>query len=182
MEINFDPFPVLQTSRLKLRRIEENDVNEIYFLRSDERLMKYLGRSPESSVETAALFIRNIQDQEKNGEGILWGITLHTNPTIIGTICYWHILKEHFRAEVGYLLHPDYQGKGYMDEAMEKVIDYGFNTMHLHSIEADADPQNSASIKLLVRNQFVKEALFKENYFYNGKFLDTVVYSLLKPT
>jgi len=179
MEISFDPFPVLQTMRLRLRRIEENDVNEIYFLRSDERLLQYLGRSPEKSIETAAIFISNIHQQEKKGEGILWGISVHDNPKIIGTICYWRIVREHFRAEVGYLLHPEYQGHGYMHEAMEKVIDYGFNTMHLHSIEANVDPQNMASRKLLERNHFIKEGCFKENYFYEGKFLDTVVYSRL---
>ena len=87
--------------------------------------------------------------------------------------------KEHYRAEIGYLLHPDYQQKGIMDEALKAVIKYGFETMQLHSIEANVNPANAASMKLLEKNGFVKEAYFKENYFYNGQFLDSVIYSLL---
>jgi ribosomal-protein-alanine N-acetyltransferase len=68
-----------------------------------------------------------------------------------------------------------------MTEAMDIVLDYGFNIMQLHSIEANVDPGNIASIKLLEKNGFVKEAHFKENLFFNGKFLDTVIYSLINP-
>jgi ribosomal-protein-alanine N-acetyltransferase len=66
-----------------------------------------------------------------------------------------------------------------MQEALLKVINYGFKVINLHSIEANVNPGNAASIKLLEKNKFVREAYFKENYFYNGKFLDTVIYSLL---
>jgi ribosomal-protein-alanine N-acetyltransferase len=73
----------------------------------------------------------------------------------------------------------DFQGKGIMQEAMSAVIKYGFEKMNLHSIEANVNPANESSIKLLERNDFIKEAYFKENYFYDGKFLDTAIYSLL---
>ena len=66
-----------------------------------------------------------------------------------------------------------------MNEAMDIVLDYGINIMQLHSIEANVDPGNTASIKLLEKKGFVKEAHFKENLFYNGKFLDTAIYSLI---
>jgi RimJ/RimL family protein N-acetyltransferase len=68
-----------------------------------------------------------------------------------------------------------------MQEAMIIVIDYGFRAMHLHSIEANVNPDNAASIKLLQRNNFVREAYHKENYYFNGKFLDSAIYSLLTP-
>jgi ribosomal-protein-alanine N-acetyltransferase len=68
-----------------------------------------------------------------------------------------------------------------MREAVSEVIKYGFTVMRLHSIEANVNPDNKASIKLLEKNCFAREAYFKENYFYNGKFLDTVIYSLLAP-
>jgi ribosomal-protein-alanine N-acetyltransferase len=51
--------------------------------------------------------------------------------------------------------------------------------MKLHSVEANVNPANNSSIKLLKKNKFVKEAHYKENYFYDGKFLDSAVYSLL---
>ena len=100
-------------------------------------------------------------------------------PKLIGTIGFWQIDKENYRAEIGYLLHPDQQGNGLMQEAIETVLQYGFQTMKLHSVEANVNPANIASIKLLEKKKFNKEAFFKENYYYNGKFLDTSVYSLL---
>ena len=64
---------------------------------------------------------------------------------------------------------------------MTSVLDYGFTTMLLHSVEANVNKDNAASMKLLAKNNFVREAYFKENYFYNGRFLDSVIYSLLAP-
>jgi ribosomal-protein-alanine N-acetyltransferase len=180
LNLNFDPFPILETERLLLRKLTSGDIHDIYFLRSDERILKYLGRSPDS-LQASAQFIQNIHENLKNSLGILWGIALKESPNIIGTICYWNIQPQHFRSEIGYALHPDHQGNGYMKEAMVKVIDFGFNTMELHSIEADVDPNNIASINLLERSHFVKEAHFRENFFYNGKFCDTAVFSLLSP-
>ena len=87
--------------------------------------------------------------------------------------------KENFRAEIGYALLPDYYKKGIADEALKAVIDYGFNTMNLHSIEANLNPDNIASAELLEKNNFEKEAYFKENYYFEGKFIDSLIYSLL---
>ena len=66
-----------------------------------------------------------------------------------------------------------------MQESIKEVIDYGFNVMKLHSIEANVNPDNAASIRLLERNKFKREAYYKENFYFNGKFLDTAIYSLL---
>jgi ribosomal-protein-alanine N-acetyltransferase len=66
-----------------------------------------------------------------------------------------------------------------MHEALEIVLDYGFGKIKLHSVEANANPENAASIKLLERNGFIREGYFKENYFFNGKFSDSAIYSLL---
>ena len=88
---------------------------------------------------------------------------------MIGTIGYWRIVKEHYRAEIGYLIATEQQGKGLMQEAISATLQYGFSEMKLHSVEANVNPNNPASIKLLERNHFIREAYFKENYFSNGK-------------
>jgi RimJ/RimL family protein N-acetyltransferase len=141
--------------------------------------MKYIDRAPATSLDDAMKHINLIIDLEKNNESVEWAITFKDDKKLIGTICLWNIQKENFRAEVGYALHPDFQGKGIMHEAMRAVLDYGFRIMLLHSVEANVNPNNAASIKLLERNKFVKEAHFKENYYYDGKFLDSAIYSLL---
>ncbi len=68
-----------------------------------------------------------------------------------------------------------------MQEALTAVLEYGFRTIGLHSVEANVDKENLASIRLLERNNFTREAHFKENYYFNGRFIDSVIYSLLAP-
>jgi ribosomal-protein-alanine N-acetyltransferase len=68
-----------------------------------------------------------------------------------------------------------------MSEALQAVINYGFTSIKLHSITANVNPNNQPSIRLLEKNGFVREGYYKENYYYNGKFLDSAIYSLLTP-
>lgn len=178
--LNFNPFPVLETERLILRQVSEKDIDEIFFLRSDPKILQFLGRDPAINADEALRFIKMINELEKNNEGITWGIVLKPHNKLIGTICYWNIMKGHYRAEVGYGLHTAFQGKGIMQEALQEVLRYGFETINLHSAEARTDPKNISSIKLLERNHFIREGLFKEDFFYKDNFLDTAVYSLLK--
>lgn len=180
LNTNFVPFPVLRTTRLSLRQITEKDVAEIFFLRSDNVVLRYLDKSPSPSPGETLEWIRRINDSERKGESITWGIAFGED-VLIGTICFWKLAKEHYRAEIGYALHPAMQGKGIMQEALTEVLNYGFKVMGLHSVEANVNPNNSSSIKLLERNGFVKEAHYKENYYFNGAFLDSAIYSLLKP-
>jgi ribosomal-protein-alanine N-acetyltransferase len=180
MILNFDPFPVLETNRVLLRRIEETDAEEIFQIRSDERIMQFIDRPRAKSIEDARALISRITDDTNKSQGITWAITLKENIKLLGTIGFWRITVEHFRAEIGYMLNFDYQGKGILSEAMPAILQYGFETIGLHSVEAQVKPGNNASIKLLEKNGFVREAYFNENYFFDGKFLDTVVYSVLK--
>ncbi len=181
LHLDFIPFPTLTTDRLQLRELNINDAPAIFFLRSNAEILKYLDRHPEKSIEETKAFIQKVEENKNNAEGILWAITLKENDAVIGTICYWRLEKQHYRAEIGYLLHPSYQGKGIMDEALKAVLQYGFDVMNLHSVEANVNPLNEASIRLLEKNGFVKEAHFKENYFFDGRFLDSAIYSLLAP-
>ena len=180
LPVNFNPFPIIHTERLLLRQVKQGDVNEIFFLRSDKRVLEYLDRAPAATIEDAAVWIEKIIDLEKNNDAVTWAITCKPDITLTGTIGFWNITKEHYRSEIGYVLHPHHHKKGIMQEAMTAVLEYGFKTMQLHSIEANVNPKNVASIKLLQRNNFIREAYFKENYFYDEKFLDTAIYSLIK--
>ena len=181
LELNFNPFPLLTTERLVLRQMSIDDANEMFFLRSDEHVMKYIDRPRAKSVEDAVQFIQMINIGLANNEYINWAIALKNDPKLIGNICFWRIQKEHYRAEIGYVLHPAYHGKGIMQEAIMAVLDYGFKIMGIHSVEANVNPENITSIKTLERTGFVREAYFKENYYYDGKFLDSAIYSLIKP-
>jgi len=181
LKLNFTPFPELTTERLLLRQITMDDAADIFFLRSDERVLKYIGKEPAASIEEAKAFIQKIADIIKANDGILWGITLQEESSkVIGTICYWNVQPENYRSEFGYALHPEYWRKGRMKEAILKVLDYGFETMKLHSVEARTAPGNIASGAVLEATGFVKEGHLKDEFFFQGKFSDTIIYSRLQ--
>jgi len=181
LQVNFFPFPTLKTNRLLLREISVDDSKEMFALRSNEINMQYIDRPRAKNEADALNYINVLTTALKNNEGVTWGITLKDDNKLIGTIGYWRIEKENYRAEIGYMLSNNFHRKGLMQEAMEVVLNYGFNIMELHSIEANINPVNIASTKILEKNNFVLEAHFKENYYYNGNFLDSYVYSLLTP-
>ncbi|MBF4471514.1 MULTISPECIES: GNAT family N-acetyltransferase [Flavobacterium] len=180
LEVNFLPFPVLKTERLVLRRVIENDAEAILALRSNDEVMKYIPRPYLKNKEDALELIAMFDDKIENGIGINWGIAFLDKPEkIIGIIGHYRMKPEHYRAEVGYMLFPEYNGKGIISEALRRVVDYGFKDMKLHSIEAILDPENTGSEKVLLKNGFIKEAHLIENEFYEGRFLDSMIYSKL---
>jgi len=180
LEFNFHPFPVIETERLTLRAITMDDAPKLFKLRNDLDVMRYIERLPHRTLEDSKEMIEKIMDGIKNNNMIEWVVTLKGKEDMIGSISYHRIEKEHHRAEIGYMLHPMYWRKGIINEAMIAVIRYGFETMKLHSVEANINPDNVASSNLLKKNGFVKEAYFKENYFFNGNFYDSEIYSLLE--
>ncbi|MBL7828314.1 MAG: GNAT family N-acetyltransferase [Saprospiraceae bacterium] len=177
--INFGPFPVLKTERLILREMVESDAEALLFLRTDPVVMKYLDRPKMESIEKAREFIGMVGNNFTQNEGINWAISIGDDPAMIGNICIWRIDKPHYRGEIGYAMHPAFHGQGIMQEAMRVVLNYGFNEMGLHSIEANVNPENLASIRLLERHGFRREAYFRENYYFEGTFMDSAIYSLI---
>lgn len=179
LQIDLSEFPVLTTARLVLREVRVEDAADLFVLRSDPRVMEHLGRPRATSLQDAHdLIARIIHDRNEN-DGITWAIAVKGNDRMIGTIGFYRLLKEHFRAEVGYLLHPDHWRKGIMGEALDAAVACGFDRLKFHSIEAVTDPANTASNALLAKHGFIREGLFRENYFWNGKFYDSAVWSRL---
>lgn len=184
LQLNFHPFPTLQTERLLLRQLKLTDASAIQQLRSNREVMRFINRPLLHTLPEAEAWVEmNLKTMAENA-GINWCICLKEDAeNFIGSIGFWRIEKEHHRAEIGYMLHPAYQGKGLMCEAIQAVNDYGFKHMHLHSIEAQIDPRNLASASVLKKTGFIQEAYFRENYRYEGAetYSDTAIFSLLAP-
>lgn len=162
VDINFTPFPNLRTDCLVLRKVQVEDENEFFILKSDEEILKYLDAKAKTFDE-ARKFLRKINEGIAENEWILWGITLTNENKLIGTICLWNISREYSRAEIGYELMPAYQGRGIMQEAATAVIEYGFKSMKLQSIVAFPNPNNLRSIRLLERHNFGKKNLKRDD-------------------
>lgn len=155
--MKFIPFPEIKTERLFLRKIEQSDCDVILFLRSDATVTKFIER-PENrktkNIADAIKFIKQLNEYLETNKSITWGITLKNNSKITGTICLWNFSKNNKTAEVGYDLDPKFQGKGIMNEALKMVVDFGFNELRLHKIEAFTYNENENSKKLLKKNGF----------------------------
>ena len=180
LEFNFTPFPILETERLLLRRVDNKDVNEVFSMRSDAETMKYIPRPLVTNNEEALSHIDLLDSGLEKNEAINWAITFKGENKLLGIIGFYRTKFEDYRSEIGYMLLSENHGKGIASEAVERALDYGFNEINLHSIEAIIDPRNEESERVLLKNGFVKEGHIKENTFFNGEFLDSVIYSKIK--
>jgi ribosomal-protein-alanine N-acetyltransferase len=141
---------------------------------------RFLDRPKAITIEEAKQFIYKINDGINKNEWVYWAITLKNETKLIGTICYWNISKENDRAEVGYELHPRYQGKGIMQEALLKVIDFGFEQMRLKTITAVPSDDNIKSRKLLEKNNFKIDSNLRTMLSQQQNLTQMVIYSLTK--
>jgi [ribosomal protein S5]-alanine N-acetyltransferase len=177
---SFDPFPVLETPRLVLRELVIEDAEAVFRNSSDPQVARFLGRDPDASLEVSLKRVQSCVDALKEHTGIRWAITLRGDPTLLGTVGFWKWNKPSFYAEIGYELGPAHWNKGYMTEAVRAALAFGFEHMDLNRVEANTDPDNLASRRVVEKLGFTHEATLRQNWFYAGKFLDSVIYGLLK--
>lgn len=174
-----EAFPIIETERLRLSSFDQNDTEHYFKLRSDNQFIKYLSTYPMTLSDAKLRIKETIEDFDKK-RGLSWKISLKKDSNLIGYLGFWRIDQAHFRAEVGFGIDLSYQGKGLMSEAMKAILNYGFHDIRIHSVLANVDVNNAASINLLKRLGFKKEAHFREDYFFDGKFLDSIHYCLLE--
>ena len=151
----FTPFPILTTERLTLRQLAIDDEQQIFTLRSDSEINKYLDRQLSNTIEDARNFINKVNESINKNDSLYWAITLSDKNKLIGTICLFGFSDENFKCEIGYELLTNFQGQGIMKEAMEKVIAYAFNTIKVKKIEAFLHRENLRSTKLLEKFSFI---------------------------
>ena len=179
LKYNFISYPIIETERFLLRRITISDAADLFKMRSNKKVMQYIGKPLANNIADVEQLITTFDSGISNKSALVWGITFKNQHQIIGTVSYHNIDRENYRSEIGYMLNSDYWQQRVLSEVLPEVIKFGFNILKLHSIEARIDPDNIASKKLLLKNNFVKEAYFKGNYFFNQQFMDTEVYSLI---
>jgi ribosomal-protein-alanine N-acetyltransferase len=170
----------LESERLILRAINSNDAKDLFLIRSNDEVMNFMDSYKHQSIQDSEKFISAIHKSYKEQTGINWAVIEKSTNIFIGYFGYWRIIKEHCRAEIGYALKPEFWGKGFMSEAMNCLIDFGFNNFKAHSIEANVNPKNKKSIQLLEKLNFKREAYFRENYLFNDRFIDSIIYSKLE--
>jgi ribosomal-protein-alanine N-acetyltransferase len=180
INLNFEVLPTIETDRLILRAITENDVEDVFEIRTNPKTMRYIPRPIAQNLNDAWNVIQIIKEGIETKTKINWAITQKGNDKLIGIIGYVNIHEHNSRAEVGYVLNENYHRKGITIEALHTVIQYGFNQFNFHSIEAIINPKNESSIQLALKSGFTKDAYFKDYIYFNEKYIDALVFSKVK--
>ena len=155
--MKFPEYLNIATPRLSLRPVADDDAAALYQIRSNALVNRYIGRALETNIAQTEAFIgQRIADRTAR-KAIYWVICKQDLDVPIGTICYWNMEPDRNLAELGYELHPDHQGQGYMREALEAVVKYGFEQMKLSVILALSEVDNVDSIRLLKHCNFVED-------------------------
>jgi RimJ/RimL family protein N-acetyltransferase len=170
----------LETGRLVLRWIDERDTEALFALFSDPEVTRYWSVDAWTSMEQARQMIQRDLAAYADGSGLRFAVHLAHRPGLIGTIGLHRFVDQSRRCEVGYALAPRHWGQGYIGEALSAALEYGFNHLNLNRVEADIDPRNAASARVLERLGFRKEGTMPERWIVNGEMADTVNHGLLK--
>jgi [ribosomal protein S5]-alanine N-acetyltransferase len=176
----FDPFPVLQQAPVLLRRIRPSDQAAVFRGLSDPDVIRYYGVEYHSLADTKVQ-MDWYQDILRLGSGIWWAITTEADGELIGTCGLYNLQTQHCKAELGYWLLPRYWGRGLMQAALETVMAYGFDTLHLHRIEAYVETKNVASGRLLQKLGFRQEGTLHDTEIKHGRFISLDIYAKLQP-
>jgi RimJ/RimL family protein N-acetyltransferase len=171
--------PTLQTPRLILRSLEASDVADVFAVFSDPMVMRYWDGAVMATLHDSMAYIDQIHHGFRRRELFQWGIADATTNAIIGTCTLTHCSTSHQRSEIGFAIRQERWGQGLGSEAVAAIVAFAFDTLGLHRIEADVDPRNERSLRLLERLGFRREGLMRERYYINGERQDAVVMGLL---
>ena len=174
-----DAFPVLDGTRVQLRAYREQDLASYFALYADARVTRYWSFPAWSELEAARERFPDMLAARDARNALAWAIVPHGLDAPIGNVSLFRIDAVQGRADIGYSLHPDHWGRGYASEALARVLKHAFDAMGLRRIEADIDPRNAASCRLVERLGFVREGLLRERWQVAGEVCDTALYGLL---
>lgn len=163
-----------------MRWASEDDVDALYEIFSDPRVMRYWSSGPLANREAAAAMQREIVQHNLSDTQMKWGLALRDTNKLIGTVTLFNLSRSNGRAEIGYAMGSAYWGKGYMNEALTGLIVHAFDVMNFRRLEADVDPRNNASIRTLERLGFQREGFLRERWHVGGELQDAYFYGLLK--
>ena len=177
--IEGDRLPTIDTPRVRMRWLEDSDVDALFDVFSDSRSMRFWSSPALIERSQAVDLLARIQEGFRARTLFQWGIERKDDSRIVGTTTLFHLDAGNARAEIGYYLGSAYWGNGYMQEALTALLNFSFGELKLRRIEADVDPRNAASLKSLDRLGFKQEGLLRERWNVAGEIQDTVFFGLL---
>jgi [ribosomal protein S5]-alanine N-acetyltransferase len=176
---DFTHFPILQTERLDLRQIQPADVNALLKLFGNAEVVRFLEMQPIKSIEQANEWLKWMGGSFAAKDGLRWGITLKDG-TFVGSAGLHHWNKEAHQAEISCDVAYPHWGHGYGNEAMQRILQFGWDSMNLNRIEAIVVKGNSRSVHTMEKLGFKQEGVLRQRLLKGGKFYDVHLFSLLR--
>jgi RimJ/RimL family protein N-acetyltransferase len=164
-----------------MRPFTPDDVESLYAIFSRPEVNTYLYHGPLSRHEVRELLerIAPMTGIDADQGALRLAVLLPDSGTLIGDVGLWRTSMEHNQAEVGFVVHPDHQGRGYALEAMQELLRIGFEEVGFHRIVGKCEARNAASAGLMERLGMRREAHFRENELVKGAWSDELVYAML---
>ena len=172
--------PTLEAPHLRLRHPRASDRAAVLALFGDAEAMRYWSHEPLQTDAAAADYLARIDRGFAERRLFQWAIADPETDLLIGTVTVWQWDRQNRRAEIGYIVHPDRWGQGLGREAVRRVLRFCFDEMDLHRVEADVDPANEGSVRLLRRLGFREEGRMRERWFTCGRWTDSLLFGLLR--
>jgi RimJ/RimL family protein N-acetyltransferase len=172
----------VRTDRLVLRAMTSGDVDDIHAYQSRPDVCRYMLFEPRTRDEVAEKVAKYSAALVLNGDGDFWQLAVEraSDPgRVIGDIYFAIKDAANASAEIGWTLHPDQMGSGYMTEAAGATLAIAFNDLELHRVRAQLDARNRRSAALCKRLGMRREALFREDMWFKGEWSDTAIYAIL---
>ena len=178
-----DPFadglPTLDGARVRLRPPRPADVPDLLALFGDAEALRYWSHGPLADLAAAQRYYRGMVAGLDARTLFQWAVTPPGEDRLVGTVTLVDWDRANRRAEIGFILHPSHQGRGLASDAVRAALAWAFGPMGLHRVEADVEPPNAASLRLLERLGFRREGLFRERWWTRGRWTDSVMLGLL---
>ena len=170
----------LQTPRLVIRMVAEEDLPALLAVNADDEATRYLPYASWSGMEDAQAWYGRAATRLEAHEAAQFVMVLRETGQVIGSCLLFKFDEASARAEVGYVLGREHWGGGYMLEAMKALVDFAFDEVGLRRLEAEIDPRNLASAKLLERLGFQLEGTLRERWDCKNEISDSGLYGLLR--
>jgi len=176
----FNPFPILETKNLCLRKMIAEDAEDVFQMRTDPRMIEFTDSKLDDSLEETNSYIAKMNRGVDEGRWIIWAIEHKQSKKVIGSISIWNMDTEQKSAELGYGIIPKYQNRGLMKEALLRVANYSFDVMNLKALDAYTEDKNINSIKLLESNNFIEVNRVDDEGYYSDRIYHMIVFRLEK--
>lgn len=176
-----DLFHSLEGKTLQFRPLDVNDVLDIHSYTSDEDASRFIGWKLMKTPEETLRHIEEMRKREAAGTHIYASIIIGETKALIGTAMLFNFDLEARHAEIGYVLHPDYWGKGYGTETISMLDGFAFHTLHLHKLHAQVVEANTGSLRVLEKNGYHLEGRLEDYYLIDGQYQDALLYGRFNP-